>query len=72
MLRLNNIIRLTKTELAVFRHLTDSPHALPKTVAEYRAALLAAVPRLQKADTLLERQAADCALHLLGAIKRSL
>lgn len=71
MLRLNNQIRLTKSELAVFRHLTDSPHALPKTVAEYRAALLAAVPRLEKAHTLLERQGADCALHLLGNVKES-
>jgi hypothetical protein len=65
MLRLNSTLRLTKTELLVFRLITGVPYALPKTVTEYNAALAAAAARLEKGETLFERQKAVVAREMI-------
>lgn len=62
---MNATLRLTETELVVFRLLTNAPYALPKTVAEYNAALAAAAARLENGATLFERQSAVVAREMI-------
>lgn len=65
MLRLGATLRLTQSELFVFRTLTGTPYATPKNVREYNTALKEAAMRLEKGATLYERESAVLARELL-------